>query len=102
MFWKPFDYKNFECGLFWLRVETPEYDIDTSDDGRTEGEPTGNVSVTAVLARVEEESDGSPYFEQVDEIYGKVSESERVTHVMLVSAPELPVLDGINDDEDAS
>lgn len=101
MFWKPFDYKNFECGLFWLRVETTEYDIDTGGDGRTSGEPTGEVSVTAVMARVEEDSDGSPYFEQVDEQYGKMIESDRVTHVMRVSAPELPVLDGINDNVDA-
>lgn len=89
--WEPFDYSNFETGLFWLLVELPDVDIDADDDGSTVGRDTGEVSRFTVLARVEEDHDGQPYFDAVDPAnFGRVSDDSVVTHFANVAAPAIP------------
>jgi hypothetical protein len=88
--WKPFNYENYETGLFWLLVETPEVDIDADDDGRTVGEYTGGVNQSAVLATVEQDHAGLPYFDAVDPSnFGRISDEDVVTHYAEVKAPGL-------------
>lgn len=89
--WEPFDYSDFECGLFWLLVESPDVDIDADDDGTTVGRYTGEVIRYAVLAMVEEGDEGEPEFEPVDrENVGRLDWEVTVTHFAKVVAPSIP------------
>ncbi|ENM3072924.1 hypothetical protein [Pseudomonas aeruginosa] len=86
--WKTFNYEDYESGLFWLLVEAPEVDIDADDDGRTVGRYTGEVVRSAVLATVEQDHDGRPYFDAVDSVnFGRVPDDGVVTHYAEVKAP---------------
>ncbi|HHQ4473068.1 hypothetical protein ACW5W6_06930 [Aeromonas mytilicola] len=89
--WEPFDYSDFECGLFWLLVESPDVDIDADDDGTTVGCYTGEVIRSAVLAMVEEGDEGEPEFEPVDRAnVGRLDWEVTVTHFAKVVAPSIP------------
>lgn len=86
--WKPFNYQDYETGLFWLLVEAPDVDIDADDDGRTVGRYTGEVVQATVLATVEQDHDGLPYFDAVDPgNIGRVPDDGVVTHYAEVKAP---------------
>ncbi|MFQ2235010.1 hypothetical protein ACK32R_04765 [Aeromonas dhakensis] len=89
--WEPFNYSDFEGGLCWLLVESQDVDIDADDDGRAVGRYTGDVLRSVVLARVEQDHDGQPYFDAVDaENFGRISEDDVVTHFAHVVAPAIP------------
>lgn len=89
--WQAFDHQDYECGLFWLLVESPDVDIDAGDDGQTVGRHSGEVVRSAVLAMVEEGGDGLPYFDAVDSInFGQVADDDVVTHFAEVKAPAIP------------
>lgn len=89
--WKPFNYADYESGLFWLLVESQEVDIDADDDGRTVGRYTGEMTRAAVLAMVEEGDEGMPYFDPVDrENAQRIDQDCTVTHFAKVVAPALP------------
>lgn len=89
--WQAFDYQDYECGLFWLLVESPDVDIDADDDGNTVGRHTGESVRSAVLAMVEQDHDGLPYFNAVDSInFGRVADDDVVTHFAEVKAPAIP------------
>ena len=91
MDWEPFDYSDFESGLFWLLVESPDVYIDADDDGRTVGRYTGDVVRSSVLAMVEEGDEGMPYFYAVDSAnFGRISDDDVVTHFADVVAPTIP------------
>jgi hypothetical protein len=86
--WKPFNYEDYESGLFWLLVEVPDVDVDAGDDGGTVGWYTGEVVLSAVLATVEQDHDGRPYFDAVDDVnFGRVPDDGVVTHYAEVKAP---------------
>jgi hypothetical protein len=86
--WKPFSYEDYETGLFWLLVEAPDVDIDADDNGRTVGRYTGEVVQTTVLATVEQDHDGQPYFDAVDSAnLGRIPDDGVVTHFAEVKAP---------------
>ena len=90
MDWEPFDYSDFESGLFWLLVESPDVDIDIDNDGRTVGHYTGEVNRYVVLAMVEEGDYGMPEFEPAfRENVGKLDWECRVTHFANVVAPAI-------------
>lgn len=89
--WKAFNYEDYESGLFWLLVEAPDVDIDADDDGRTVGRYTGEFVRSAVLATVEQDHDGLPYFDAVDSVnFGRVPEDGVVTHYAEVKGPDFP------------
>lgn len=89
--WQKFDYSDYECGLFWLLIESPDVDIDADDDGTTVGRYTGDVVRSAVLAMVEEGDEGEPAFEPVDrENVGKIDWESTVTHFAKVVPPAIP------------
>jgi hypothetical protein len=89
--WQAFDHQDYECGIFWLLVESPEVDIDAGDDGNTVGRHTGEVVHAAVLAMVEEDADGHPYFDAIDPAnFGRVADDDVVTHFAEVKAPAIP------------
>lgn len=74
MDWKPFDYRNYESGLFWLLTEAP-----------------GDTVRAAVLAFVEEDHEGRPAFGPVDpQNFGEVWDGDVVTHFAEVIAPAIP------------
>lgn len=84
--WKPFDYSDFESGLFWLLVESPDVDFDEHG-----GSFNGEVIRSAVLAMVEEGDEGVPEFEPVDrENVGRLDWECTVTHFANVVAPAIP------------
>lgn len=88
--WKSFNYEDYETGLFWLLVEAPDVDIDADDDGRTVGRYTGEIVQSTVLAMVEQDHDGMPYFDAVDPgNFGRVPDEGVVTHYAAVKAPSL-------------
>lgn len=86
--WKTFSYEDYETGLYWLLVEAPGVDIDADDDGRTVGRYTDEVVQTTVLAFVEQDHDGLPYFDAVDPgNFGRIPDDGVVTHYAEVKAP---------------
>ncbi|HBP1341929.1 TPA: hypothetical protein L5T32_004273 [Pseudomonas aeruginosa] len=86
--WKSFNYEDYEPGLFWLLVEAPDVEIDADDEGRTVGRHTGGVVRMTVLATVEEDHDGLPYFDAVDPgNFGRIPDDGVVTHYAEVKAP---------------
>lgn len=88
--WRAFDYQDYECGLFWLLVESPDVDIDAADNGNTVGRHTGEVVQSAVLAMVEEDGEGLPYFDAIDSAnFGRVADDDVVTHFAEVKAPAI-------------
>ena len=88
--WQAFDYQDYECGLFWLLVESPEVDVDAGDDGQTVGRHTGEGVRSAVLAIVEDDGDGLPYFDAIDPVnFGRGAEDGVVTHFAEVKAPDI-------------
>lgn len=91
MNWQPFDYRNFESGMFWLITETAEIDVDAGIDGSPVGHDTGATVRKPVLSWVEREPDGSPWFTPVEyDNHGYVTDDAVVTHFAPVIPPALP------------
>ncbi|MCP1304665.1 hypothetical protein BIS09_12555 [Halomonas sp. R1t8] len=89
--WQAFNHSDYECGLFWLLVESPDVDIDAGNDGSTTGRHTGEVVRSTVLAMVEEDADGHPYFDAIDSAnFGRIADDDVVTHFAEVKAPAIP------------
>ncbi|HAT2580639.1 TPA: hypothetical protein I8273_004641 [Aeromonas hydrophila] len=84
MNWKPFDYRNFENGLFWLLTEgSVDQNIDSTPAERRQRKP--------VLSWVESEPDGSPWFIPAEYAnLGYVEDGWVVTHFAPVIPPALP------------
>lgn len=89
--WKPFNYAHYDCGLFWILVESQNINTETNDDGRTVGLYTEEVTRVVVLAMVEEGDRGMPYFDPIDYENTQVIDQDcTVTHFAKVVAPVLP------------
>ncbi|MND12090.1 hypothetical protein D3C87_691950 [compost metagenome] len=91
MSWTVFDYTNAKQGIFWLLVKSQEIDVDVDNDGQLVGVDTGEIRTHAVLARVETDDEGHPQFFPVDQWqFGRIDETDHVTHFAEVAAPTLP------------
>ncbi|RDE60952.1 hypothetical protein [Aeromonas veronii] len=88
MNWKPFDYRNFESGLFWLLIEG-------CVDQNMGSNPAGHRQRKPVLSWVEPEPDGSPWFIPAEYAnLGYVEDGSVVTHYAPVLPPALPEQQG--------
>lgn len=86
--WKPFNYTDYEEGLFWLLQMSPVHDCDLSQSGEMVGEPTGDTRISSVLAWVETGIDNVPLFSPVDpQNHGRIDNDGFITHFCEVTSP---------------
>lgn len=85
--WKPFDYNDFEPGLFWVSYAVPQYDVDAADSGELVGTPTGQIHFDTALVYIDDE-DGFPVFDPINRnSTGDMCETATVTHYAPMKRP---------------
>lgn len=87
--WKEFDYGSELTGVFWIVVQSPEYEVDADDSGQLVGGIVGVEEPVVILCVIEYDGDGHFYtYRDLNSDYELALED----HILLYADPIKPDL----------
>lgn len=91
--WEAFDYRKPPAkGIYWVVINTPEFDVDVDSNGHCINVATGQTVTAVKMAFMSLDLEGFPIFETVDwNEFGDIPEEATVSHFAAVMRPALPV-----------
>lgn len=89
MNFQPFNYQDFQEGVFWLLIKREVYDHDEDQNGDVLVIPTGEEDRLVIMGDVGVDDDGFPLIQRVHSELGEYDESS--DRVLMFAKVEPPV-----------